>query len=191
VSDPVALSRRRSRGGAADRYEREDVAFHARVRAGFLAIAAAEPDRCAVVGADGSVDQVQAVILGIVTQRLGLASPDPPRHPGFAAATVQPDQTHPERWSDRAPIRPTRSALRSSSDPRPGQSPDSSSSSRRSGRTPPMCPKPAPGEWSARHVPRAPRNAATSPPVQTTPSRPKAAVRAALQRREHRQARGS
>jgi dTMP kinase len=78
VSDPVALSRRRSRGGAADRYEREDVAFHARVRAGFLAIAAAEPDRCAVVGADGSVDQVQAVILGIVTQRLGLASPDPP-----------------------------------------------------------------------------------------------------------------
>jgi dTMP kinase len=66
VSDSVALSRRRQRGGTADRYEREDAAFHARVKAGFLAIAAAEPDRCAVVDADQAPAQVHAAILTLV-----------------------------------------------------------------------------------------------------------------------------
>ncbi len=75
VSEAVAFSRRRTRGGEADRYERQDAAFHARVNAGFLAIAAAEPDRCAVVDADGSQDHVHAAILHAVTQRLGLGHP--------------------------------------------------------------------------------------------------------------------
>ena len=77
VSDAVAMSRRRSRGGAADRYEREDPTFHARVKAGFLAIAAAEPHRCAIVDADASPEEVHAAILDIVRLRLGLAPPGP------------------------------------------------------------------------------------------------------------------
>jgi dTMP kinase len=78
VSDSVAKVRQLSRGSAADRYEREDSAFHARVRAGFLAIAAAEPGRCVVVDADGSTAEVQAAILAMVRQRLGPAHRDPP-----------------------------------------------------------------------------------------------------------------
>jgi dTMP kinase len=77
VSESVAVARRRSRGGAADRYEREDTAFHARVKAGFLAIAAAAPDRCAVISADESVDYVHAELLGTISKRLGLRIPDP------------------------------------------------------------------------------------------------------------------
>lgn len=50
--------RRATRGGAADRLEREDAAFHERVRAGFLAIAAASGERVRVVDATGTVEEV-------------------------------------------------------------------------------------------------------------------------------------
>ncbi len=43
VPDTVARARLRQRGGDADRYERLGADFHARVRQGFRAIAAAEP----------------------------------------------------------------------------------------------------------------------------------------------------
>ena len=43
VAESVADDRRRARGVDADRYERLDAAFHARVREGFREIAAAEP----------------------------------------------------------------------------------------------------------------------------------------------------
>ena len=61
-----------ARGGDADRYERMDVAFHERLRAGFLEIAAAEPERCAVIDAAQDVDSVSADILAAVDARLGL-----------------------------------------------------------------------------------------------------------------------
>jgi dTMP kinase len=77
VSEFVAKSRQQTRGAAPDRYEREDGAFHARVKSGFLAIAAADPDRCAVVDADGQPDLVHRVILQAVSIRLGLTLPDP------------------------------------------------------------------------------------------------------------------
>ncbi len=48
---------RATREGA-DRLEREDAAFHARVREGFLAIARQEPGRVRVIDASGSVDEV-------------------------------------------------------------------------------------------------------------------------------------
>ncbi len=77
VSEAVALTRRRQRGAATDRYEREDAAFHARVKAGFLAIAAAEPARCVVVDADGTPAAVHAAIGDVVRRRLvpGLRGP--------------------------------------------------------------------------------------------------------------------
>ncbi len=78
VSPFVAASRRRGRGGVADRYEREEAAFHARVRDGFLAIAAREPQRCALVNADGSQDEVHASILEAIKPLLVPASRDQP-----------------------------------------------------------------------------------------------------------------
>ncbi len=55
--DP-ALGLFRATDSGADRLEREDAAFHARVREGFLAIAREEPARVRVVDASGSVDEV-------------------------------------------------------------------------------------------------------------------------------------
>lgn len=49
-------------GGEPDRYERLGAAFHERVAAGFRAIAEAEPDRCVLVSAEGTPDEVGARI---------------------------------------------------------------------------------------------------------------------------------
>jgi len=49
VSD--GIGRARSRGAAADRFETEEQAFFERVRAGYLQIAAAEPQRVQVLDA--------------------------------------------------------------------------------------------------------------------------------------------
>lgn len=73
VTETVAGERMRKRGSGADRYERLDGAFHARVREGFRAIAAAEPARCAVVDASGDIDAVHAAVMQTVRERLGLA----------------------------------------------------------------------------------------------------------------------
>ncbi len=66
VPDAVGASRLRGRGGAADRYEKLDAAFHARVNAGFRAIAAGAPGRCAVVPADGEIASVHAAVMAAV-----------------------------------------------------------------------------------------------------------------------------
>ena len=50
------------RGGEPDRMEREQAEFHERVRAGYLAQAAAEPDRWAIVDASRSLDEVSAAV---------------------------------------------------------------------------------------------------------------------------------
>ncbi len=76
VSDFVAKSRQQARGATPDRYEREDEAFHARVKSGFLSIAAADPERCAVVDADGPPELVHGAILQVVRARLGPTFPD-------------------------------------------------------------------------------------------------------------------
>ncbi len=59
--DP-ALGIQRATAEGADRLEAEDLAFHARVRAGFLDIAADERARIRVVDASGSVDAVAALV---------------------------------------------------------------------------------------------------------------------------------
>lgn len=58
---------------SADRYERMGAAFHRRVREGFLAIAAAEPRRCAVIDAGAGAEAVFAAVAGTVRERLGAA----------------------------------------------------------------------------------------------------------------------
>ncbi|WP_368416456.1 dTMP kinase [Falsiroseomonas sp.] len=72
IPPEAGMARAAARGVAADRYERLDTGFHARVRAGFLAIAAAEPGRCAVVDASAGVEQVFPAIRAVVAERLGI-----------------------------------------------------------------------------------------------------------------------
>jgi dTMP kinase len=74
VSATVAAARLRGRGGAADRYEREDAAFHARVAEGFREIARAGPERCVLIGADGGEDAVHAAVMRAVFARFSLSS---------------------------------------------------------------------------------------------------------------------
>ena len=72
---PVEEGLRRAmlRPGAADRFERLDHGFHQRLRDGFLAIAAAEPERCVLVDASGDVESVHHAIIAAVGQRLGVS----------------------------------------------------------------------------------------------------------------------
>lgn len=72
---PVAegLARVGRRSMIADRFEALQREFHERLRAGFLAIAAAEPRRCVVIDAAGSVDDAHRAVLGAVTERLGVS----------------------------------------------------------------------------------------------------------------------
>jgi dTMP kinase len=68
---PQALQRARQRnaGAAADRFESERTEFFERVRAAYLARAAAEPTRIETVDAAQSVDDVAARILGLLEAR--------------------------------------------------------------------------------------------------------------------------
>ncbi|HEY1931857.1 MAG TPA: dTMP kinase [Acetobacteraceae bacterium] len=70
VSAGVAAARLRGRGGAADRYESEGAAFHARVAEGFREIARAEPERCVAIDADGSEVEVHAAVTRAVFARM-------------------------------------------------------------------------------------------------------------------------
>ncbi len=82
VSDAVAVARQMARGADEDRYERLDALFHARVNKGFRDIAAAAPERCVLISADGSVDAVHAHIIQALRARLALPSllPDGKRY---------------------------------------------------------------------------------------------------------------
>jgi dTMP kinase len=64
---------RRGEDEAPDRFEREDIAFHQTLRQAFLAIARAEPRRCAVIDADRPPPEVAQAIWARVRERLGSA----------------------------------------------------------------------------------------------------------------------
>lgn len=68
----TGLARAAARHGDETRFEGMERAFHERLRAGFLAIAAAEPGRCRVIDAAADVDQVESSIRTAVRDRLGL-----------------------------------------------------------------------------------------------------------------------
>jgi dTMP kinase len=70
---PVAtgLGRRRGAPGG-QRFERMSDAFHARVREGFLALARAEPKRCALIDAARPIEAVAADVRDLVGRRFGL-----------------------------------------------------------------------------------------------------------------------
>lgn len=72
ASESAAADRLRARGAGPDRYERLGAAFHARVRAGFRAIAAADPVRCRLIAADGTEAEVHGRIMAAIGERLAL-----------------------------------------------------------------------------------------------------------------------
>jgi dTMP kinase len=75
---PVEVGLARKSPDETTRFEAEqDVAFHRRVRAGFLALAADEPDRFAVVDATLSADQVEDEVWSIVADLLARTSSEP------------------------------------------------------------------------------------------------------------------
>ena len=57
--------------GREDRFERERVEFHEKVRAGFLAMAGAEPERFRIIDASRSVEQVSREIQNIIDREMG------------------------------------------------------------------------------------------------------------------------
>ncbi len=71
VSSGLARAASRRGAGEADRFEREGLAFHETLRQAFLAIAHAEPDRCAVIDAGAGEDEVAEAIWKVVSERLG------------------------------------------------------------------------------------------------------------------------
>jgi len=68
----AGLARAAARPGAEMRFESKGMAFHERLRAGFLAIAHAEPERCALIDAAGSVETVEAAVWRAVQDRLAV-----------------------------------------------------------------------------------------------------------------------
>ena len=69
--DPkIGLARAVDRAGAEMRFESKGVAFHIRLRQAFLDIAALEPQRCAVIAAQGSLEAVEALVWSAVQDRL-------------------------------------------------------------------------------------------------------------------------
>ncbi len=56
--------------GREDRFEREKVEFHEKVRAGFLAMARAEPERFRIIDASRSVEQVSREIQNVIDREM-------------------------------------------------------------------------------------------------------------------------
>ena len=61
---------REPRNSAPDAYEKRDPAFHARLRDGFLSIAAADPARCVVVDGGGKAEEVAKAVWATLDARL-------------------------------------------------------------------------------------------------------------------------
>ena len=66
----AGLNRAMIRAGEENRYENMDVAFHHKLRDGFLAIAAKEPQRCKVIDATRDIDAIHKDILAAVMSKI-------------------------------------------------------------------------------------------------------------------------
>jgi dTMP kinase len=60
------------RAQADQRYERMGLDFHQRLRAGFKAIAAADPERCVTIDADRPIDAIQSDLRAAIASRYGV-----------------------------------------------------------------------------------------------------------------------
>lgn len=72
IDPEVGLERTRGRatmnaaGDTEDRFEREGLDFHRKVRDGYLRVAAADPTRCVVIPADGTPEEVHERIMQVL-----------------------------------------------------------------------------------------------------------------------------
>lgn len=67
-------NRRRGESEKADRFESEAMGFHRRLRQAFLDIAAQEPERCVVIDASGSPQDIEVLAWEAIESRYPLAS---------------------------------------------------------------------------------------------------------------------
>jgi dTMP kinase len=78
VEGGLARAKQRTAGirpeAAEDRFEREDLAFHGRIRQGYLTLAAAEPNRFRIIDAAADIDTIHAA----VRRHLAALVQDPP-----------------------------------------------------------------------------------------------------------------
>lgn len=76
VPASVGLQRAAQRrgGSGADRFENEELTFHEKLRDGFLMLAANEPERCVLIDATVSSDDVHDQIWKVVSERLDPAT---------------------------------------------------------------------------------------------------------------------
>lgn len=65
----AGLARAIGRAGGELRFESKGQAFHERLRRAFLDIADAEPERCALIDATGTMDEVEAAVIAAVAAR--------------------------------------------------------------------------------------------------------------------------
>jgi dTMP kinase len=73
--DPaVARARAEQRGEVLTRYDSAPPAFHAGLRAAFLNIAKANPDRCSILDASAMPEVIARAALGTIAQRFGQSS---------------------------------------------------------------------------------------------------------------------
>lgn len=70
IPPEIGLKRADDRQSGGTRYERMDIAFHARLRDGFIDIARRETNRCVIVDATGSIEEVTARIQQQIKSRL-------------------------------------------------------------------------------------------------------------------------
>jgi dTMP kinase len=70
----VGLGRAKARADAPDRFEREAVTFHQRIRDGFLALAAEAPDRIVVIDSTADPEVASERILALTRARLEAAA---------------------------------------------------------------------------------------------------------------------
>lgn len=79
-----ARERRTNKGEGVDRFEEEDISFHRSLREAFLSIAHAAPERCAIIHADRSPEEVEEAIWDAVCRRLPRLAQDVKRPLGVA-----------------------------------------------------------------------------------------------------------
>ena len=70
IDSQIGLARAKSRGAGEDRFEAKGLAYHEKVRAGFLDIAADDPSRCVVINANRTPDDIAEDIWQVVSQHL-------------------------------------------------------------------------------------------------------------------------
>lgn len=70
---PEELAKRRNARGVVDRFEVKGLEFQHTLRNGFLALAAAEPKRFAVINAEGTEEEVHRAIMEAITKALPIS----------------------------------------------------------------------------------------------------------------------